>query len=1342
MTDQGRLLLLDFTATYTMTGSGTGATFVTGYTIGSGLLGSTIVDGASHAGLDTFDLRANDTSKGTFTFTFYELTGGASTSAWNGLSNGESVLGTADVTFSSAGSGGTIIPCTTFDSALDFTATSTGIAIHVDSSVSIPTRADQNVDGVDGSAFNRATGAKLGGAAGARPPVDHCGQGQSDTGANLCFVGRPWSVGASLPSLLGGVFEVLFLKRAAPIRLALPSLMYRLLFLSLLSSVFSLRGADIAIGNATADLGADFFFDNAAIGGSDNTTADFNRTLSGFWTTGATVTLRGLAWASSASGTTATEATLTLTDLGADELLGTADDVIVATISDNLVFTGAGEYVWDFDSDVVFVAGGASLQLGITSNGPIRRKTAPSGNTTQAAVKLSLAGTAVSGEAPPANNTATANGFWDVVTWDTGSGTAIGDLGAKDSVFVGEYLTVTYRGVPANEEVGTLYLGRNSTAEGQGTLVVESGDLTIGDNLNVGRNTSANDSFLEVRGGSLSVQGDAFFGTSAASCDGSLIVAGGEFAVAGNLTMGAFERGGSMMRFHNPGSSPVASVAGELTLNRAALDLTFDENYVHTVGSQITLLSYGSRDGQFVNARRGQEVNWGPNRFRVNYDVPGNGQLALTLTALENWQTDETPPNIIFIFTDDQGYADLELNEHPTWAAKYPMPELQKIATNGARFTDAYVSAGVCHPSRCGILSGIHQQRIGSDNNLSGPSYNGLSTAVSTVPRRLQGLGYKTYGVGKWHLGDTVEYHPNVRGFDRWYGMWSGSRSYYNAPAESRVFQDQMTPVFADENTGYLTDRIGDSTVDFIDEHLANDADKPFYIYMSFTAVHGPMDIRAADARFDRLETEFGLTAADYLNSPRVFANSSQAAVDANRYELAAMTLALDENIGKVLAKVEDEGLTDNTIFLYLTDNGGAEWVPSFAGNYSYNFPLKGKKGATMEEGSIRVPCAMQWPGKFSGNQEISTPVSSLDFMATFVNAGGAPAQARNGLDGLDLIPLLSEGEPLPAERVIPFRASGVTGGGSALRKGKWKLFNSDGGFNPVLYDLETDIGETTNVAAANPEIFEELKERFLAWDMRTIVPLYGGGGVQLDAGLERTAIPGGYRLRTAASAPVFLSGPLREEQAMTEDWEYSFFLRATEANQVAAAKLVYGLGDSALRGDLIQAVVDFGTSQITLLEGKTGAMQSQSIAALPQEFELSSFMFESASNTLTFALGADSVSLTLTGNYQGGLSHFAVGAAAMEGELTSLRQGAADYSGSSLEFDVLSTDLSGLTLEVGPEGPFNPVVERATNLGEFVRDESALVESFGGGLYRLSFEPEAGEEREFFRMRFNQPNL
>ncbi|BCX48788.1 hypothetical protein HAHE_26960 [Haloferula helveola] len=1103
--------------------------------------------------------------------------------------------------------------------------------------------------------------------------------------------------------------------------------------IAILLGVASSRAAVISPVNVTTTLGPDFFFDDAATGGNDNNTTQFVREISGYWTNGATVTLKGIGWASSASGTTATTATVTFTDPGPDDAFDTADDVEVGSVTDSLNYTGAGEYAWDFDADVVFVAASASLRIRIDSDGNIRRKT--TGGSLQSAVKLSLAGSSVGGDPPPVVNAAEASGFWDTVAWDTGSGSVTGDLQDADTALVGNYRKITFRGVPSGETVETLILGNSVSETGQGTLVVDSGTLNVTGDATVGRADSANDSFIEVSGGTLSIAGNAAFGRDTEACDGSLTVAGGTVEVGGDLEMGGFETGGSMLRFHNPGSSAPVDVGGSLTFGRCSLDLTFDAGYTHTPGQVITLVEYVSRDGQFGNFRRGDEFNCGPNRYRIDYDVSSGGKLGITLTALANWSTASTPPNIVFIFSDDQGYSDLSLNGHPEWAAKYPMPELDAIAAAGARFTDAYVTGGVCHPSRCGILSGRYQQRFGTDNNLSGPSYNGLAVSQRTVPRRLQGLGYRTYGVGKWHLGDTVVHHPNVRGFDRWYGMWSGSRSYYANTTEPRVFQNQMTPDFAGETGDYLTDRIGDATVDFIDEHVLNHPGQPFYIYMSFTAVHGPMDIQAMDPRFARLQSEFGLNASDYDNAPIIFSGSNQNAVDANRYELAAMTLALDENIGKVVDKVDSLGLTDNTIFVYMTDNGGAGWSSGNGGNYSYNQPLRGYKGSGMTDGSIRVPCAMKWPGTIPAGQVVSDPVISLDFLATYVNAGGAPVAARNGLDGLDLLPLLKDGTPLPEDRVLTWRAGGNAGGGSAIRMGDWKLLISDGSQTESLYHLPSDPDESSNQIGSEPGIATELRARFDAWEAATLPPFYGTSGIDLDAGLERHGITGGYRLKNGGSGLAWLSSPFRTSVPLGGDFHFRFLARSSEPSVGADAELAYGLADSANRNQFIRAIVDFGQGEIRLENGRSGGSASAALAGVPTEFVEGGLEFDSSSNQLTFCFGGSNVVLALDGGY-GPLSHVAVGAAGMEGEITTLTP----VDGTGLGADARNVlpipngGLVDLAVLFGSLPPFTPLVERSGTLGGFAEDPEALVESLGGGLFRASCVATPGADREFFR--------
>lgn len=1120
--------------------------------------------------------------------------------------------------------------------------------------------------------------------------------------------------------------------------MTLGSIIFRIVAAGLACAPCAALAANIVAGNVGTVLGPDFIVNDASTGGDDHTAVNFARDLTAVFQPGAAVTLTGLAWASSASGTSATTATATFTDSGPDGAFGTPDDVVVGTVSDALTFSGANTYVWKFDTPVVFTSAAGTLRIAISANGNVRRKTT-SGNATTAGVKLSLAGTATGGTPPPVTHTASGSGFWDTITWNSGSGTTTGGVNDADTALIGRYRQVTFRGVPASESIAALDLGESAANPGQGTLILTSGTLNIAGNLTAGRNTSANDSFIHVNGGTLQVGGNASFGRGAEGCDGSLIVAGGTVRITGDLAMGGSATGGAMLRFHNPGGSPAVEVGGTLVLDRCSLDLTFDAGYTHIPGTVTTLITHGMRDGQFLNARRGEEISRGPNRFRIDYNAGPSGN-AITLTALPNWTTRETPPNVVLIFTDDQGYADLQPNGHPTWAARFPMPRLQALANAGARFTDAYVSGGVCHPSRVGLLTGRYQQRLGSDNNLGSASADGMAAAQTTVPDRLRSIGYRTYGIGKWHLGETVEYHPNVRGFDRWNGMWGGSRSYYNATAENTIFQNQMTPVFGDEDNTYLTDRIGDLAVEFIDEHLAAAPARPFFMYVSFTAVHGPNDLQFLDGRFSRLESEYGLTQADYTETPTVY-NGDKAKTELERYRLAGMTLALDDNIGKIVDKVAAAGLAENTIFVYLNDNGGPGWATGSGGNWSYNSPLRGLKGGSMTDGSIRVPCVMTWPGTIPPGQVVSTPVISLDFMATFVNAGGAPAQVRNGLDGLDLLPLLRDGTPLPPERALTWRASGTASGGSAIRIGDWKLLINDPNQSAALYNIAANPGESNNLAASEPGRAADLKRRFDAWESSTIAPLYGPGASVADSGLDRQAIAGGHRLKRRAATLGWLSSTFRRPIPLDEGFHFRFLARPAESTHGPAAKLAYALGDSEARGGWIRAVIDLGAGQIRLEDGKAGTSATAALPPLSADFTEASLDYAPTSRTLGFAYGGATVSLALSAAH-GPLTHHASGVAATEGELTTLVPSDGRPMAASAKVDLAkSPDGVDLTLRIPFTPPFDPVLYRSPELAGFAKDDSVLIENLGGGLYRATAIADPAAGSEFFRFDLSKPS-
>jgi arylsulfatase A-like enzyme len=1098
----------------------------------------------------------------------------------------------------------------------------------------------------------------------------------------------------------------------------------------------------IAPGDVSAALGPDFFFDDAATGGADNSATVFVRDIAGYWNSNEIVTLKGLGWASKSGGTVATNVTVTFTDPGPDLVHDTGDDVVVGTRTDALVFVANTEYAWPFDSNVVFTAQSGSLRISIAgySNGApavIYRKT--TSGTSQDAVKLSLAGTA-SGEPPLATAaTAAAAGYWDSINWNTGSGLITGGIPDPVTVVIGSGREVIYRGAPANEIVAGLNLGDN----GDGYLVISNGQLTITGDLKTGLTSSANDGFLRVYGGTLQVNGSAHLGRFTEAADGTLEVGGGAVAIGGDLNLGAYLSGGSLLRFKNPGSSPAIQVGGVLRLHRTVLGLTFDTNYVHNPGATIELVEYASREGQFANHRQAEEFNSGPNRFRIHYDVPaGGGRSKITLTSLTNWPN-SGGPNIILLFADDQGSADLRLYGD----SRYPMPRLESLAAQGVKFTDAYVTAGVCHPARCGLLTGRYQQRFGVEDNLGGPSYNGLPNSQRTVPQLMQGLGYRTYGIAKWHLGTTVNYHPLQRGFDAWYGINAGSRSFWDATGEDNQFQDNE--VLRPEDEGdYVTDRVGNACTNFIARHLAlYGTNQPFFIYAAFTAVHAPMDIdtppapKPADPRYARLWNEFGLTNSSYGPPEIVFGGSTAATTQKNRYDLAAMTLALDENIGKIVDLINASGLGTNTLIVYLNDNGGAGWNATFGGNFSYNRPLRGYKGSSMTEGSIRIPAVAAWPGAIPAGQTNSTPVNSLDFMATFVNAGqNVPAAARNGLEGLDLMPMLRFGTPLPTDRVLCWRAGGSSSGGSAARMGQWKLLGDDSAGTFRLYNLASDIGESTDVSAANPAVFSEMLERFHGWDAGNIEPLYGGTTMQVDAALERSGITGGYRIVNRTTTPAYLTATLRDPIYLSSDFSLGFYLRAAESNAAAGAGLWFVLGDSATRANLIRAGVDFATGQLFLSEGRGGASSTAPLAALPQTSEAGVLRYTAASRQLKFEYGGTNVTVTLPGNY-GALAVSGCGAAAMEGEVSQGFQPAT--SGPAVQTYQVRAANSKFSFRARYTGDTvaGPAVNVASQLtGPFAGGEQVLIESLGGGVYQFTAPLQSAAASQFFRVNFNQP--
>jgi arylsulfatase A-like enzyme len=408
--------------------------------------------------------------------------------------------------------------------------------------------------------------------------------------------------------------------------------------------------------------------------------------------------------------------------------------------------------------------------------------------------------------------------------------------------------------------------------------------------------------------------------------------------------------------------------------------------------------------------------------------------------------TTKKQPNIITIIIDDAGYADFGFmgsNDLDT-------PNIDQLAKSGVIFTDAHVSATVCAPSRAGLITGKYQQKFGFEANNTGDKDTGdigLSDDVKTMADVFKANNYKTVAIGKWHLGATESDIPNHRGFNDFYGFLGGGRSYFpiKNPSKELMLQHNGKRV---EFNGYLTDVLGDYSVKYVEEHK----DAPFFMYLAYNAVHTPMD-----AKKEHLEK--------YKNH--------------SRKELAAMTWSLDENIGKLLKKLEELHLLEDTIIYFLSDNGGAN------NNSSTNGVLKGWKGNKFEAGH-RVPFIVSWKNHIQTNKTFEGLSSSLDIFTTSLAAANIAADETLQLDGVNLLPYLKGEKSGNPHNELYWRKLEEAG----MRYNNLKLIRLDN-YGEVLYDLSSDISEGNNLSKIDSKNLQLLTKKLEMWETTLMPPLW-----------------------------------------------------------------------------------------------------------------------------------------------------------------------------------------------------------------------------------------------------------
>jgi arylsulfatase A-like enzyme len=449
------------------------------------------------------------------------------------------------------------------------------------------------------------------------------------------------------------------------------------------------------------------------------------------------------------------------------------------------------------------------------------------------------------------------------------------------------------------------------------------------------------------------------------------------------------------------------------------------------------------------------------------------------LSFLSNATTYASPPNIVFFLADDLGQRDLGCYG----STFYETPHLDRLAMEGARFTDAYAACPVCSPTRASILSGQWPQRTGITDYVGAPlksedwrrntkllpaPYNDrLVLDTPTLAKSLKNAGYATFFAGKWHLGPEG-WWPENQGFDFNLGGIDRGGPY----GGNNYFSPYGNPRLTDGPPGeHLPDRLATEAVKFIEDNK----DRPFFAYFSFYDVHTPL-IAREDLRkkYDAKRTRLGLTARWGREQERDVRLVQEHAV------YAAMVEAMDLAVGKVLDKLDELGLAENTLVIFTSDNGG---LSTSEGWPTSNLPLRGGKG-WMYEGGIREPLIVRWPAMMKSGRVINTPVSSPDFFPTLLDVAQTQPQPGQTLDGVSLLPAL-KGESLPERPLFwHYPHYGNQGGApaAAIRRGPWKLIEWFEDDHVELFNLETDLSEKNDLAVKEPEQVARLRDELHAW--------------------------------------------------------------------------------------------------------------------------------------------------------------------------------------------------------------------------------------------------------------------
>ena len=404
-------------------------------------------------------------------------------------------------------------------------------------------------------------------------------------------------------------------------------------------------------------------------------------------------------------------------------------------------------------------------------------------------------------------------------------------------------------------------------------------------------------------------------------------------------------------------------------------------------------------------------------------------------------------PNIIYIMADDLGYADLSCYGR----LDYQTPNLDKLASQGVKFTNAYAGAPLCTPTRTSFMTGRYPARtpVGLREPLV-DSTVGLTPAYPSLPTLLKKTGYETYLVGKWHLGFMQQFSPLQNGFDEFFGFHGGAIDYisHTDPKGNGDLYENGKLITRE---GYMTDLLMEKAVEIIRRHHA----KPFFLSLMFNAPHWPWQAPGDKPYPDTMTWISG-------GSPTIY---------------AAMVKSMDDAVGTIMKTLDEEKLSANTVVIFTSDNGGEKF--SDMGGFS-------RKKSHLWEGGIREPAFIRWPGKIRAGSVTDQPAITMDWMATILTLARAKPDPRFPLDGIDLMPVC-----LGKKKIIPrtfyWRAFQRTQQ-KAIREGDWKYLKDEKG--EYLFNLSKDPGEQNDLKEKEILIFQKLKQKYSKWEKTVLEPV------------------------------------------------------------------------------------------------------------------------------------------------------------------------------------------------------------------------------------------------------------